>query len=417
MPLSQDIDLQFLSKYFHLPINDVAKEIGVCATVLKKICRKNGIPRWPHRKIKSIDKMISNLENTTPKNIDEDNRIREEVTALKKKKAYLIKHPNILAIKSSIKQKEAEMLNQKINENQFELLHTSSSHTPIISLPLGSGSNFGGGLVQIVHHGNEPQLANPYLVIQRQPASSQQQQQLQSPILDHIQHSNSVPTSPINDEQRFQYLAQQPSFKVSTPLATHIIHSRPAQLNFSAPGPSSDLWKLTHHQDSPFQTLKQAAAVVADEQQAIAASSASEQQPALEQYAIQLPKLQIPDADSPSVSPLKTLEPSMIFGKEDNATSSIIQTLSPPLTSHSLHHLMNPQQPQSQQQQSQQQVVPLPSWFKKEHDQILSDISAANNANNATTTKKSSITRVDQLISDEEVQVPSHLHPSSPIIE
>jgi hypothetical protein len=51
MPLAQTIGLETLSKYFHLPINDVAKELGVCATVLKKICRKNGIPRWPHRKV------------------------------------------------------------------------------------------------------------------------------------------------------------------------------------------------------------------------------------------------------------------------------------------------------------------------------------------------------------------------------
>jgi hypothetical protein len=40
-----------LAKYFHLPIAEAAKELGVCATVLKKICRKNGISRWPHRKV------------------------------------------------------------------------------------------------------------------------------------------------------------------------------------------------------------------------------------------------------------------------------------------------------------------------------------------------------------------------------
>jgi hypothetical protein len=47
------ITFEQLTKYFHLPINDVAKELGICATMLKKICRKNGIPRWPHRKVRS----------------------------------------------------------------------------------------------------------------------------------------------------------------------------------------------------------------------------------------------------------------------------------------------------------------------------------------------------------------------------
>lgn len=50
-PVAQSMSLEHLSRYFHLPINDVAKELGVCATVLKKICRRNGIPRWPHRKV------------------------------------------------------------------------------------------------------------------------------------------------------------------------------------------------------------------------------------------------------------------------------------------------------------------------------------------------------------------------------
>jgi hypothetical protein len=51
MPPSTPITFEQLSKYFHLPINDVAKELGICATMLKKICRRNGIPRWPHRKV------------------------------------------------------------------------------------------------------------------------------------------------------------------------------------------------------------------------------------------------------------------------------------------------------------------------------------------------------------------------------
>ena len=53
MPPSKNISFDELSKYFHLPINQVAKELGVCATILKKLCRKNGIPRWPHRKVYS----------------------------------------------------------------------------------------------------------------------------------------------------------------------------------------------------------------------------------------------------------------------------------------------------------------------------------------------------------------------------
>ena len=52
-----------LAHYFHLPINAAAKKLGICPTVLKKICRKNGLPRWPHRKLQSIDRELKKLKD------------------------------------------------------------------------------------------------------------------------------------------------------------------------------------------------------------------------------------------------------------------------------------------------------------------------------------------------------------------
>jgi len=96
MPPSKNISFDELSKYFHLPINQVAKELGVCATILKKICRRNGIPRWPHRKIKSIDKMIGNLEINLAKNPQEREDIRNEIDLLKTKKMEIMRNPELL---------------------------------------------------------------------------------------------------------------------------------------------------------------------------------------------------------------------------------------------------------------------------------------------------------------------------------
>jgi hypothetical protein len=83
-----------------MPINQVAKELGVCATILKKICRKNGIPRWPHRKIKSLDKMIANLEMNLTKNPNEKEEINHEVELLKTKKQEIMNNPDILVSQS-----------------------------------------------------------------------------------------------------------------------------------------------------------------------------------------------------------------------------------------------------------------------------------------------------------------------------
>jgi hypothetical protein len=44
--------MQELSKYFSMPEKTVAKQLGICLTSLKKICRQNGINRWPYRKVR-----------------------------------------------------------------------------------------------------------------------------------------------------------------------------------------------------------------------------------------------------------------------------------------------------------------------------------------------------------------------------
>ena len=56
------LGLEDLAKYFDLPIVEASKQLKVGLTVLKKKCRQFGIPRWPHRKIKSLDCLIHDLQ-------------------------------------------------------------------------------------------------------------------------------------------------------------------------------------------------------------------------------------------------------------------------------------------------------------------------------------------------------------------
>lgn len=78
-----------LSKYFHLSLNDAAGAMGICPTQLKKICRNQGIERWPHRKIKSIDELIEAVQYF-------DNiKFKLDVETLKEKRQYLLNNPNV----------------------------------------------------------------------------------------------------------------------------------------------------------------------------------------------------------------------------------------------------------------------------------------------------------------------------------
>ena len=58
MPTHRAVTVEELSQHLHLPEKAVAKELGLCLTSLKKLCRQHGIMRWPYRKLKSLDKQI-----------------------------------------------------------------------------------------------------------------------------------------------------------------------------------------------------------------------------------------------------------------------------------------------------------------------------------------------------------------------
>ena len=45
-----------------MPSEMACRELGIGLTVLKRQCRKFGIKRWPFRKLKSLDRLISNVQ-------------------------------------------------------------------------------------------------------------------------------------------------------------------------------------------------------------------------------------------------------------------------------------------------------------------------------------------------------------------
>jgi hypothetical protein len=59
---SRNIKFGMLQPHFERPLQEAALKFGVCTTLLKKICRKNGIANWPFRKICGLRKSIASME-------------------------------------------------------------------------------------------------------------------------------------------------------------------------------------------------------------------------------------------------------------------------------------------------------------------------------------------------------------------
>jgi hypothetical protein len=115
------LTVQDLSVHFNLPIADAAKKFGVCATVLKKICRSVGIPRWPYRKITSIDRMINTLENCLEAHSNA-RIIQIELITLRAHKQYIIDHPETIDKRSKKKRKRNDPVDYNVVRKQRKIV-------------------------------------------------------------------------------------------------------------------------------------------------------------------------------------------------------------------------------------------------------------------------------------------------------
>ena len=96
-PHSSRITYQDLHRCFHMPLAEVGQHLGVCTTLLKKICRKLGIKRWPHRQIRKIDNCISSLRGAMSRNVGGDHEralFLEQIAALDNVRRAVLDNPN-----------------------------------------------------------------------------------------------------------------------------------------------------------------------------------------------------------------------------------------------------------------------------------------------------------------------------------
>jgi hypothetical protein len=95
--LANTLSLDELRKYFHLPIVEVARQLGTCTTALKKVCRRYKIQKWPYRQIRSLTKSIQSLEMAgVNESVTDDlkQQYREQIVTLQKAIDDIVFDPN-----------------------------------------------------------------------------------------------------------------------------------------------------------------------------------------------------------------------------------------------------------------------------------------------------------------------------------
>ncbi|XP_010912244.2 protein RKD1 [Elaeis guineensis] len=94
-----------IRNYFHMPITRAAKEMNVGLTLLKRRCRELGIPRWPHRKIKSLRALIHNVQELGKGPNRES--IRRELETLEEHRRLMEENPLIELTEGTKKLRQA----------------------------------------------------------------------------------------------------------------------------------------------------------------------------------------------------------------------------------------------------------------------------------------------------------------------
>lgn len=79
---------EIISRHFNKNINEAADELGMCATLLKKIIRQCGISRWPAKKVLSIINILAILYCS-----EHTNETAKQFASYKNKLADLVQNP------------------------------------------------------------------------------------------------------------------------------------------------------------------------------------------------------------------------------------------------------------------------------------------------------------------------------------
>eukprot|EP00741_Cyanophora_paradoxa_P019822 tig00021168_g19130.t1 len=119
-PSGSRVTREELVANFEHPIQDVARRLGVCVTVLKKICRSHGITRWPQRKLRSVVRWIEQADVVVQNRVPgfDHAAIARVAARLRETRSVLYSKPDtsIRDVTGTIRKLLVQPIQQRLNE-------------------------------------------------------------------------------------------------------------------------------------------------------------------------------------------------------------------------------------------------------------------------------------------------------------
>ncbi|GFR41031.1 hypothetical protein Agub_g1464 [Astrephomene gubernaculifera] len=127
-----------LQQVYHLNIEEAARELGIGMTKLKEHCRTLGIPRWPSRKLKSMDKLIESLNERAMTEPATKEVIADILAEIESFKRAIYENP-CLEVEEDIKRLRQSNFKKEYQQRQVEQRMRVGSVDRTVGGPTASG--------------------------------------------------------------------------------------------------------------------------------------------------------------------------------------------------------------------------------------------------------------------------------------
>ncbi|CBN78312.1 Putative NIN-like transcription factor [Ectocarpus siliculosus] len=98
--IAHRIPVTVMRPYFNYPLRTAAEAMNISVTTLKRLCRRHGVKRWPHRQISGINRAMAHLEfqqdqagrRNSEKITTRNNQVSEQMQELLRRRKVMIEH-------------------------------------------------------------------------------------------------------------------------------------------------------------------------------------------------------------------------------------------------------------------------------------------------------------------------------------